>query len=71
MKTLSRYLIPALLFVAGTTFTGGLSAQAIGSQAGNIPFAQEWQVPSGINSELNDYFVPPGYVTLLELWGIN
>jgi hypothetical protein len=66
-----RFLIPALLVMAGAVFAGNLKAQAIGSQAGNIPFAQEWQVPSGITSELNDYFVSPGYVTLLELWGIN
>jgi hypothetical protein len=47
-----------------------LAAQAIGSQAANIPFADQWQVPAGVN-ELNDYFAAPGYVTLLELWGIN
>ena len=68
---LGRQLILAALLLAVVGVSANtVSAQAIGSQAGNIPFAQQWQVPAGIN-ELNDYFTAPGYVTLLELWGIN
>jgi len=64
-------LILKLVLLAGIACAGGsLHAQAQGSQAGNIPFAQAWQVPAGFN-ELNDYFAAPGYITMLELWGIN
>lgn len=64
-------LVLKLVLLASLSLAGSsLSAQAIGSQAGNIPFNQQWQTPAGIN-ELNDYFVAPGYITMLELWGIN
>lgn len=73
-SSLRAFLLVAL---AAATLPAALAAQpAIGSQAQNIPFSNQWQVPSSppaIN-ELNDYFTPtasPGYTTLLVLWGIN
>jgi len=68
---LGRQLVLTAVLLASVGLAASTaSAQAIGSQAGNIPFAQQWQVPAGVN-ELNDYFAAPGYITMLELWGIN
>jgi hypothetical protein len=65
-----RLVLKLALLVSVSLVGSTLTAQATGSQAGNIPFNQAWQVPSGFN-ELNDYFASPGYITMLELWGIN
>lgn len=65
-----QLVLTGLLLLSASFVSSTLAAQAVGSQAANIPFSNQWQVPSGVN-ELNDYFVAPGYVTLLELWGIN
>ncbi len=68
-----RLILKAMLLAGVVVASGNLGAQAVGSQAANIQFNNEWQVPTtpaNIN-ELNDYFTPPGYTTLLVLWGIN
>ena len=65
-----QLVLTGLLLISASFLSSTLAAQAIGSQAANIPFSNQWQVPAGVN-ELDDYFAAPGYVTLVELWGIN
>lgn len=64
-----RKLALRIVAIAGLCLFGSAAgAQMVGSQAANITFSQTWgPIPSGID-ELNDYFVAPGYITLLELW---
>lgn len=65
-----RALLAALI-LGPIVFSSALAAQATGSQAANITFSQSWgPIPSGFN-DLNDYFVAPGYITMLELWAPN
>ena len=62
-----RLVLKAVLFAGLVLASSTLAAQATGSQAANIQFAQAWGVPAGF-TQLDDYFASPGYVTLLELW---
>lgn len=71
-----RLILRAMVLAAALSGSSAAMGQSIGSQAANIPFGNQWQVPSSpanIN-ELNDYFSPtanPGYTTLVVMWGIN
>lgn len=63
-----RLVLQMAAIVGLSLFCSTMAAQATGSQAANIQFAQSWgPIPTGFN-ELNDYFAAPGYITLLELW---
>lgn len=66
-----RLFLQALLVAAVIGAGSTLSAQAIGSNYSNITFAQSWgPIPAGY-TQLSDYFVAPGNVTMLELWAPN
>lgn len=71
-----RLILRVLMLLVVFSGSSAVAGQAIGSQAANVTFAGQWQVPTSpanIN-ELNDYFSPtanPGYTTLVIMWGIN
>ncbi len=63
-----RLILKSMLLAVVLTVGGALSAAVVGSQAANMTFSNVWgPAPSG-TTQLDDYFAPPGYVTLVELW---
>lgn len=56
-----------LFLLSGATC---VAAQSVGSPAPNKVFLNSWNTPAGYN-QLDDYFVPPGHVVLLDWWGVT
>lgn len=61
-----RLALLALLLVTG----GLLHAQNVGDPVTNKIFINSWNTPPGYD-ELNDYFVAPGHIVLLDWWGAS